>query len=405
MYEGRVPAGADLVCYWFERARQRIEDGKVRRAGLLATNSIRGGSNRQVLERIKQTGDIFFAESDRSWILNGAAVRVSMVGFDEGTEMEKILDGVPVAAINSALAGDLDLSAARPLTENKGIYFRSDEKGGPFDIDAALARKMLEVPLNPNGQPNSDVVRLYVNGLDVTRRPRNVWVIDFGVDIPEQEAALYEIPFEYVQRVVKPVREKVRNARERKYWWLHRRPAPDMRKAVANLPRFIATPAVAKHRLFVWFDSKTIPDHQLYIFARDDDYSFGVLHSRAHELWALRMGTSLEDRPRYTPTTCFETFPFPKPTKEQQAEISEAARRLDELRRNWLNPEGASAAELKKRTLTNLYNARPTWLQNAHARLDAAVFAAYGWPLDISGEEVLKNLLALNLERSKEDAG
>ncbi len=114
------------------------------------------------------------------------------------------------------------------------------------------------------------------------------------------------------------------------------------------------------------------------------------------------MGTFLGvgNDPRYTPTTCFETFPFPDPSEEQREEISEAARRLDELRRNWLNPEGASETDLKKRTLTNLYNQRPTWLANAHERLDRAVFAAYGWPEDIADEEVLKNLLALNLERS-----
>jgi hypothetical protein len=132
-----------------------------------------------------------------------------------------------------------------------------------------------------------------------------------------------------------------------------------------------------------------------------------VLHSRVHELWALRMGTSLEDRPRYTPTTSFETFPLPWPPGEESEgdsrieAIAEAARRLDELRRNWLNPEvGASETELKKRTLTNLYNAHPTWLENAHTRLDTAIFAAYGWSLDLTDEEVLQNLLALNLERS-----
>ena len=177
-----------------------------------------------------------------------------------------------------------------------------------------------------------------------------------------------------------------------------------MRKALAPLPRYLATARLAKHRLFIWVDRNVLPDSQIVAFALDDDYSFGVLHSRAHELWALRMGTSLEDRPRYTPTTCFETFPFPEPTEEQQAEISEAACCLDELRRNWLNPEGATEAELKKRTLTNLYNARPTWLQNAHDRLDRAVYAAYGWTPGVSDAEVLKNLLALNLERSESQA-
>ena len=404
LYERRVPGGADLVCYWFEKARREIAQARAKRAGLLATNSIRGGSNRRVLERIKQTGDIFFAESDREWIQNGAAVRVSMVGFDNGTEKEKRLDGAPAAEITSTLTGDLDLSAAKRLLENGGLCFRSDEKGGPFDIDKAIAQEMLAATTNPNGRPNSDVVRPYVNGLDVTRRPRDMWIVDFGTDMSLEDAALYEAPFEYVRRVVKPARDKVKNKRERNLWWLHRRPAPDMRLAVRNLGRFIGTPAVAKHRLFVWLDSSTIPDHQLYIFSRQDDYFFGVLHSKAHELWALRMGTSLEDRPRYTPTTCFETFPLPWPPGQEPEddplviEIAEAARRLDEMRRNRLNPEGASEAESRKLTLTNLYNERPTWLENAHGRLDQAVFAAYGWPANLPDEEILKNLLALNRE-------
>ncbi len=147
-----------------------------------------------------------------------------------------------------------------------------------------------------------------------------------------------------------------------------------------------------------------VANQTVNIIVLDDDYSFGVLHSQAHELWARGTGTQLrevESGFRYTPTTCFETFPFPEPGEagEQRVEISAAAKRLDELRRNWLNPENANATELKKRTLTNLYNARPTWLANAHARLDVAVYAAYGWPADLADEEVLKNLLALNVAK------
>ena len=133
------------------------------------------------------------------------------------------------------------------------------------------------------------------------------------------------------------------------------------------------------------------------------------LHSRAHEVWSLRLGTWLGvgNDPRYTPTTCFETFPFPRPTAEQSAAIAAAARTLDEQRRSWLNPVGADEAELKKRTLTNLYNARPTWLANAHAALDRAVWAAYGWPEppeETDDETILARLLALNLERAGQAA-
>ncbi len=181
-----------------------------------------------------------------------------------------------------------------------------------------------------------------------------------------------------------------------------------MRRALAGLPRFLCTPTTSKYRLFVWIDGGTLPHNATIAFALEDDYSFGVLHSRVHELWALRMGTFLGvgNDPRYTPTTCFETFPFPKPTEEQREGITAAARRLDGLRRNWLNPDGASEVELKKRTLTNLYNTRPTWLANAHAALDRAVFAAYGWPEvpdELSEEDLLKRLLDLNLQRWNEE--
>jgi hypothetical protein len=133
--------------------------------------------------------------------------------------------------------------------------------------------------------------------------------------------------------------------------------------------------------------------------ARDDDCTLGVLQSRPHELWALATGTQLETRPRYTPTTCFETFPFPRPADEQREAIATAARELVRLRDGWLTPPGLSAAELATRTLTNLYNQRPTWLANAHDALDRAVLDAYAWLADLPDDEILARLLALNLER------
>lgn len=210
-----------------------------------------------------------------------------------------------------------------------------------------------------------------------------------------------------------------------------------MRKALKPLHRFIATPRVAKYRLFAWLPATTLPDCQLVVIAREDDTSFGILHSRFHELWSLRMGTSLEDRPRYTPSTTFETFPFPAGlTPNTRAAdyaddpiakaIATAAARLNELRENWLNPvelvvrepevvpgfpdrilpkDEEAAKLLQKRTLTNLYNARPQWLANAHAVLDEAVADAFGWGDDwrarrLDDEEILARLFALNQTRS-----
>jgi type II restriction/modification system DNA methylase subunit YeeA len=398
-----VPAEADLVAYFFEKARTQVERGECRRAGLLATQGIRGGANREVLKRIKKTGDIFFAVSDRDWVLDGANVHVSMVGFDGGAEQTRILDGAAVASINANLTSTADVTQARALAANLSLAFMGDTKGGAFDINEDVALEMLRQP-NPHGRPNSDVIVPWVNGIDITRRPQNIFIIDFGLRATIENAAMYESPFRYAQESIFPAREKSRTTIQS--WWLHERPRVDMRAAISPLPRFICTPRVSKHRLFVWLESPTLPDSATFVFAHEDDYFFGVLHSRLHEVWALKMGTRLEDRPRYTPTTTLETFPFPwppgcEPKDDPRVEaIAQAARELVEKRNNWLNPPGADEATLKKRTLTNLYNERPTWLQNAHRTLDAAVLDAYGWPRDLGDEEILARLLALNLERA-----
>ncbi|MDD5646555.1 MAG: class I SAM-dependent DNA methyltransferase, partial [Candidatus Bipolaricaulis sp.] len=316
LYEARVPAFADLCCYWFEKARAMIQDGILRRAGLLATQGIRGGANRKVLDRVKESGDIFWAQSDRDWILDGATVHVSMIGFDGGSEHGRELDGKSVPDIDSSLRSGADLTNAQALEENARIAFIGDTKKGKFDIPATLAAEFLGDPANPNGRSNSDVVRPWINGSDITGRPRGMYIVDFGVDLTEEKAALYEKPFEYVRRHVKPDRDGVRNARERELWWIHGRPASDLRAALGGQGAFIATPRVSKHRLFVRVPVATLPDGQVVAFARDDFYFLGVLHSEPHELWARRTGTQLRDAVsgfRYSQTMTFGTFPFPWP--------------------------------------------------------------------------------------------
>jgi type II restriction/modification system DNA methylase subunit YeeA len=348
---------------------------------------------------------------DEPWVLNGADVRISIVGFDDGSQATVTLAGHPVAGINSDLTSLVDVTAAAPLPENFGIAFMGDTKGGAFDVSAEVAREWLALPLNPNGRPNDDVLKPWFNGLDVTRRPRGMWIIDFGVDMTESEAALYEAPFRHVEQNVKPERQKNKRESYRRKWWIHAEPRPRMRQALSGLDRSIVTPTVAKHRLFTWQERTALPDHQLIVFARQDDYFFGVLQSRAHEVWSLRAGTWLGvgNDPRYTPTTCFETFPLPwSPGQEPWRDpslhaIVNAAHELHVRREAWLNPPDATEAELKKRTLTNLYNARPAWLAAAHGALDRAVWAAYGWddlePQETPDEEILGRLLQLNRER------
>ena len=445
-FSGRVPGEGDLVSYWFEKARKQIAADKTVRAGLVATNSIRQPANRPVLEGIQASTRIFEAWSDEPWINEGASVRVSLVCF--GASDATFLDGMPVSAIHSDLtAGDgLDLTCAAPLAPNAKRSFFGLLLAGAFAVDGAIARAWLPLP-NPNGRPNSDVLRPIYNGTDVTGRFADRWVIDFGPSMTEDEAALYEVPFAYVIENVKPVRLTNNRKGRAGYWWRHGETRPGLRSKLVGLSRYIATVETAKHRLFVWLPVTVAPEHRLIVVPTDEEALFGILSSRFHVAWALAKGGTLEDRPVYNTTQCFETFPFPEhltpldtagwgpgvticdsheeppaPIPPCASPIAAAAKRLNELRENWLNPpewtdripeivpgypnrivaKPGHEQDLKKRTLTNLYNARPTWLDNAHKILDATVAAAYGWTdynPDMPDEEILRRLLALNLAR------
>ena len=356
-YTHRVLARADLVCYWFEKAGRQIASGRAAKAGLVATNSIRGGWNLPALQSATDGHRIFEAWGDEPWVNDGAAVRVSLICFarrDDNSVSIPRLDGDPVDEIHADLTANrdqqgVDLTRARRLPANARVAFVADQKGGPFDISGNQAREWLLLPANPNGRTNADVLKPWVNGMDMTRRPAGKWIVDFGWTMSDADAALYEEPFQWIKERVYPMRSTVRRKAHRERWWRHADPRPGMWGALSDLSRYIATPTLAKHRLFLWCDVRICPDHQLIAITRDDDTTFGILHSRFHEIWSLRLGTSLEDRPRYTPTSTFETFPFPPglapniPASDYASDqramaVALEARRLVELRDRWLNP-------------------------------------------------------------------
>lgn len=365
-----------------------------------------------------------------------------MICFGDRIDRAPKLNGLPVKEIYSDLTasdGGIDLTQASRLKENKRVAFLGTKKGGPFDIDGATARAFIAMPTNPNGKRNAEVIHRRFTGTDLARRFEDRWVIDFGHGVSEGEAALFEGPFQHVLEHVKPIRDKNRREWRRIHYWLHSETAPGLRAAVLGKPRFIATPRVAKYRLYSWLHEGASLDDGAIGIGRDDGTSFGILHSKFHELWALRMGTFLGkgNDPRYTPSTTFETFPFPEgltpdiPATDyvddpRAQKIAEAAAELNRLRENWLNPtdlvdrvpevvegypdrlipkDDKAAKELKKRTLTNLYNARPAWLDHAHKKLDEAVAEAYGWGDDwrdgkLTDDEILARLFRLNQERA-----
>ena len=392
-YRNELDGAVDLCCYWFEQARAQIAGGKARRAGLLATQAIRFSSNRRTLERIKETGDIFGAYDDMEWKPEepgSAAVHVSIVCFDDGSETAKTLNGGPAFDIDTRLTDAVHLDQAQKLPQNAGICFEGVKKGGPFDLTPEQAAVMLS-DSNPNGKPNSDVVRRYVIGRDLNGRPKERWLIDFGA-MPELEARLYSLPYQHCLDVVRPERANNREKRLRERWWQHRRSGDDVKGAIAPLTRYVGTCQVSKHRIFQFIDADITPDCTIDIFGREDDYFLGILESRFHRVWTAAIGTQLESRPRYIIGECFEKFPFPTPTESQRATVAQAAGTLDEQRRNVCRPNG-----VHRRTMTSLYNENPPWLQTARADLDAAVADAYGWPAGLADDEILRRLVRLNL--------
>ena len=443
--------GADFVCFWFEKARMQMEVGELQSAGFVSTNSIRGGANRQVLNRILEKSRIFLAWSDEDWWDNGTAVHVSMTGFGQSA-MKPQLDGFEVAVIHADLTADIDVTNVSKIRENLNKSFQGvtpsaavkkklrKELGLPdasFNLEGREARKILQEPATTNGEPMAVVVRPYLIADDITTRPLDRFIVNF-VRRDEKAAAMFEKPFATISNVRLHRQHTGRFNDFQKYpWWQFAWPRPKMFMALKGLSRYISVTRVSKHHLCAWTPPSVTPGDALVVVARDDDTTIGVLQSRIHELWSLRKGTSLEDRPRYTHTTCFETFPFPEgltpnisaanyEDNENAKAIATAAQELIKLRDHYLNPpewtdwlitpeEQAAGfpkrpvakvgheADLKKRTLTNLYNLRPSWLALAHETLDKAVAAAYGWSDYIphwKDEDILCRLLALNQQRS-----
>lgn len=434
VYQGKVDAAADLVAYWFYRLTKLIKNGEVSKGGLVSTSAIRTGNNLSMLHKLVDAIKIFHAYSDLPWELEGASVRVSLICLSGKGKGPSILDGQAVPQINSDLT-HFDFGGfarVQPLVVNQDTSFQGSKKVGNFEVDGTCARKLLKLPINPNGRPNSDVIKRSWLTSDMNQRDRDMWIIDFGTHMSEHDAALYEEPFALIEERVGGKRRGNARASRAKNWWRHGDPQPKMRTAIQSLDHYLVTPEVTSRRLFVRVPKEILPDCKLMVIARSDFVTLGVLQSTFHDLWSRYNGGVRGASRTYTPRTTFETFPFPVgltpdiPAANYADDphaiaIGTAASRLSELRENWLNPPDLvrrepevvhgypdrilpineeAAQKLKKRTLTNLYNERPAWLQHAHKALDHAVAAAYGWPADLSDDEILARLFELNQERA-----
>lgn len=450
-HKGLVNESADFVMYWWDRAAEMLtRKGTVlRRFGLVTTNSISQVFQRRVMERhlnAKKPVSLVMAIADHPWTKatkDSAAVRIAMTvaeaGKHEGvlyevtaesgleTDAPHIELNATAGTIHSDLTIGVDVTKAKPLKANDGICSPGVKLHGAGFIVTPQHAKALGLGSVPGLAKH---IRDYRNGRDLTARPRDVMVIDlFGLEADEVRQTFPAV-YQHVAAEVKPDRQAAFDRSPtndaKSYlenWWIFGKPRTELRPALANLPRYIATVETTKHRVFQFLDASILPDNMLVAIGTDDAFALGVLSARLHGVWALRAGgwLGMGNDPRYSKSRCFDPFPFPDATEPQKTTIRAIAEELDAHRKRVL-------AQHEHLTLTGLYNvleelragtapdalaakSRKIFddglvliLKELHDRLDRAVFAAYGWPSDLTDDDILARLVALNAERAKEEA-
>ncbi|MGD1936834.1 MAG: DNA methyltransferase [Cyanophyceae cyanobacterium] len=393
----QVKDAVDFCTYWFRLSHERL--GKSGRAGLVGTNSISQGlSRKQSLDFIiSNDGSIHEAISTQPWS-GEANVHVSIINWSNKESSANYLDHRLVDSINSSLSASTSVTDAQLIQSNSGYSFIGIQLTGKgFFIDLETMEKW-----GKQDPKNLEVVKLFSMGRNLASIPNGVpdrWVVDFN-DLSIEDAMTYEAPFKHVLEYVKPVRDKNRRAATRKYWWQYGEKRPGMRATTKTLRYFFAVPRVSKWEVFIPFKSKWLPGDLNVVIASDDFYILGLITSETHRTWVKAQSSTLEDRTRYTPKTCFETFPFPQtPLLKTVEKIRETAIALHEYR--------SEQMEQKQWGITKLYNAYfdepASQLYKLHKKLDKLVLDAYGF--DPKGDR-LEQLLELNLElAAKEKRG
>ncbi|MFI5181103.1 MAG: class I SAM-dependent DNA methyltransferase [Thermoanaerobaculia bacterium] len=424
-----VPESADYVMYWWNHSANLLRAGKLRRFGLITTNSITQSFNRTLVQKtLSATGDVSIVTAipDHPWVdsSDGAAVRIAMTVCGAGSQAGQLLKvaretegpygeaAVEFEAhsgtINADLSCGANVAAAATLRANEGLSFMGVILVGQgFVVEA-------EDPLI--GQEPA-ALKPYLVGNELNQRRKDRRVIDFfGLSV-EEARERFPISFQRVLERVKPERAASRDHTFRTVWWIHGRPRPEMRAAIRGLLQFVAICRTAKHFVFQFVPGDILAESKIIAIALEDSFSLGVLSSRTHLVWALASGSVLEDRPTYNNTLCFDTFPFPASSDEQKTRIRAFGKSLHAHRRR----QQALHPDL---TITGMYNVLAklrsgealsakekvvheqglvSVLMQIHDDLDAAVFDAYGWPHDLTDEQILGRLVALNRERAEEE--
>ncbi len=426
-----VPDSVDFVLYWWHKGAESVRSGHTRRFGLITTNSLTQTFNRRVIAHhtaAKKPLRLLWAIPDHPWTDEGAAVRIAMtVGGLEGqpwigrvikelradtpeVEAQSVkVEGQFVLAIHEDLTSGAKTVGLPVLRSNEGMSCRGViPVGKGFLVNTEKWEAW--------GQPL--IIKPFRNGRDLTDEPRNTMIIDaFGMNESELRNK-FPGPYQHLLELVKPERYQKQRAGHRDRWWIFGEPRSTFRPALKGLQRFVVTPQVAKHRVFQFLSGEILPDDKLIAIALEDAWFLGVLDSHVHQAWASanRGNMGVGNDPVYNKSTCFDTFPFPEATEPQKVVIRDLAERLDTHRK---------AAQGRGVTITGMYNllaklrsgeaftvqeraqheiAQTEILRQLHDELDVAVADAYGWPVDLPEADILVNLVALNKERTAEEA-
>jgi hypothetical protein len=434
-----IPESADFVMFWWHHAASQVATGHTRRMGLITTNSLRQAFNRRVVQAALDKGThLGMAIADHPWVdsANGAAVRIAMTvlapGAGEGSMLsvtaEQTGDFGEVAVtlserrglIHADLSAGANVAAACPLSANQRLSNTGYLLGGRgFVLTGEEADEL-------RGYPECVpwIFPLF-NGNDITSIPRGYWVIDAHGMTEEKLRSQAPQIWQKLHDTVWPERQINADPRVRANWWLFRRSNEQLRESSQGLSQLIVTAETAKHRLFTFIDGNSRPEHRLVVIASTEAFHLGILSSHLHITWALASGGTLEDRPIYNKSRCFETFPFPDEdtglTPPLRERIAQLAEQIDQHRKRVLAPEAGNTGL----TLTGLYNVLAALregraltakektqhtqglvgvLRELHDELDAAVLAAYGLPANASTDDILAHLVQLNTQRSAEEA-
>ncbi len=419
-YYPKAGGAADLCAYFYRRAFTFLRPSGA--MGMVATNTISQGDTRETGLRkiLEEGGTITFAHRFVKW--PGAAnVEVNLVAVCQNglgdQRPHPVLDGQPVDFISSRLDEDPE---GEPFTldQNAGrAFIGSYVLGMGYVLDPDKAANLITRDLQ-----NRDCLLPFLNGEDLNSRPDQSpsrWVINF-FDWPLDKAEKYPDLINIVREKVKPERDKVRRERNRERWWIYAEHRPGLYRAIRELSRVLVRSRVSELHAMVFVENGWVYSEAVVVFAFDDNYHFALLQSNIHEAWVWKHASSLESRNRYTPSDCFDTFPFPK---EAALEGRDRAIRVG----GEYHDHRRQVMFTRNLGLTKTYNLchNPDCrdedivrLRELHAEMDRAILACYGWQdLDpghgfhqnVRGEtrfvvsptarrEILRRLLELNLQ-------